>query len=69
MKKQVLSFGNQLKREEQKQINGGHFLSPDDCGGCIAWADSRDDGTDRTLKKWQKDLDDCRAASSECQNQ
>lgn len=43
------------------------FLDPDDCGGCIAYADSRDDGSDRTLRKWQNDLDTCRANSPECQ--
>lgn len=40
------------------------FLS--DCGGCIAYADSRDDGSDRTLTKWKKDLNDCRTSSPEC---
>lgn len=38
-----------------------------DCGGCIAYADSLDDGRDRTLQKWKKNLEDCRASSSECQ--
>ena len=41
----------------------------DDCGGCIAYADSRDDGSDRTLTKWRNDLETCRANSVECQEQ
>lgn len=43
-----------------------NFILNGDCGGCIAWADSRDDGSDRTNRRWQKDLDDCRASSSAC---
>lgn len=66
MKKSILNFGKALNKVEQKLVTGGRFS--DDCGGCIAYADSRDDGSDRTLKKWQKDLDDCRASSSECQS-
>jgi hypothetical protein len=38
----------------------------DDCGGCIAYADSRDDGSDRTLERWNRDLENCRSNSSEC---
>lgn len=41
-------------------------LPNDDCGGCIAWADSRDDGSDRTLIKWRRDLASCRANSPDC---
>ncbi|CAM1360617.1 exported hypothetical protein [Tenacibaculum litopenaei] len=55
-------YANNMNVEQPEEV-----LLNDDCGGCIAWADSRDDGSDRTLKKWQKDLDDCRASSSECQ--
>lgn len=43
--------------------------SNDDCGGCIAWADSRDDGSDRTLRNWNRDLASCRANSPDCQDE
>lgn len=62
MKKQILNLGSALNRVQQRQINGGN----DDCGGCIAWADSRDNGKDRQLVKWSADLESCRAKSSAC---
>lgn len=51
-------------------VNSMEITTPpdDDCGGCVAWADSRDDGSDRTLTKWRRDVNSCRANSPECNN-
>ncbi|MBC3845474.1 hypothetical protein H8K90_03695 [Winogradskyella echinorum] len=66
----AISFSFANSNTETKTTNNNFentLLDPNDCGGCIAYADSRDDGSDRTLKKWSKDLNDCRANSPECQ--
>tara|TARA_R110002051_G_scaffold138637_1_gene211415 strand:- start:3754 stop:4005 length:252 start_codon:yes stop_codon:yes gene_type:complete len=67
----VLAMSSFASKEENEDItfeNEVLFLGQQvsDCGGCIAYADSRDDGSDRTLKKWNEDLESCRSSSSEC---
>ena len=34
-----------------------------DCDGCWAYADSLDDGKDRTNQKWMKNVDSCLVAN------
>lgn len=63
----VALFMSSSWNADSSSLQNQRDLPNDDCGGCIAWADSRDDGSDRTLRNWNRDLANCRANSPDCQ--
>ena len=56
----VFSFAGMANEIEEKKVETKEALG---CDHCYDYADSKDDGSDRTGRKWMKNVDACKTSN------
>jgi hypothetical protein len=58
----VSSMANEIEEKKVEEINNNAETTIG-CDHCYDYADSLDDGTDRTNKKWMRNVDKCKVTN------
>ena len=56
-------MANNEVKEVEKEFDSNQNLEAVGCDHCYDYADSLDDGSDRTNQKWMRNVDRCRASN------